>query len=152
MKKIVYLFISIAIISFNSCGNDDDGISVDPIVGTWFLDSENGEFVNECGAQSNIVFNDNGVANYSMFFEDAATLITSDGVSSEVFTCELDAFVFDWENTGDNIYSFFEVDDSFLSEQGDFVLADFSNNNQTLTLTFIDEEGFATDVITYNRQ
>ena len=75
MKKLILLFLGLAVIS---CGGSDDDTSIDPIVGTWIVDTENYSYT--------VVFNvDGSFISESLIFEDQ--LNTSTGfINSESLT------------------------------------------------------------------
>ena len=72
MKKLLYLFIvTTLLISCNS--NDDNSLDLDPIIGTWQMQSileNNQERSTACQRQSTIIFSENGTTTVSNF-EDA---------------------------------------------------------------------------------
>lgn len=117
MKKLLYLFIaSTLLISCNS--NDDNTPDLDPIIGTWRLQSiqENSqERSTACTRQSTLIFSENGTTTINSF-EDA-----DDGSGD----CERYSDMSNWENSGNSTY---KIDDDVET----FTI-DFSENNTVFT-------------------
>lgn len=73
MKKILLLFVSIAMLTACSKDEDDNKESQDPILGKWYLTEVNNaqDFqVNDCNSQSYINFKSDGTAHSEFFSEN----------------------------------------------------------------------------------
>ena len=117
MKKLLYLFIaSTLLISCNS--NDDNSPDLDPIIGTWQLQSIqafNQEQTTACTRQSTLIFSENGTASINSFAD------ADDGSGD----CERYSDMSNWENSGNSTY---KIDDDVET----FTI-DFSENNTVFT-------------------
>lgn len=142
MKTIKLYLALFLIIGITSCGSDDDDSGsnspeADRIVGEWIMERStfNGEVYtpDECEAQSTLEFFANGTVTYVEFWEDWETEECISESDSE-----------EWEYRGNNVYRFTGDDDEPYD-----VLINFSNNNNTFTVTEEDEDGTYTAV--YNR-
>lgn len=65
MKKFIFLFLSLAVIT--ACSSDDDNSDQDPIVGSWFIvevnNIPNSDFtLSECNKSSTMTFNEDGTS------------------------------------------------------------------------------------------
>ncbi|MFZ0490632.1 MAG: lipocalin family protein [Salegentibacter sp.] len=94
IKKLVFLFISVAVLSACS-NNDDNSNSHDKIEGQWYLAGANnvpGYTYNTCSSDSTITFMDDGTMS-STFYTDASG------------TCQSDTGQGNWTNDGNGIYT-----------------------------------------------
>ena len=115
--------------TLQSCNNDDDSTSLDPIIGTWKLTSEteNGlEKITDYDKNSTINFSEDGILTTNLFSEDQNGECEEDGGFTE-------EDVVTWVNVGDSFYTIDDGDTDTL----EFV---FSNNDDTFTLTDTDIE------------
>ena len=106
MKKLI-LLLSVLTLVFTSCGSDDDnGSSQDSFIGTWkfsqaFEDGIEQELI-PCADLETIVVSSNGT-------------FTATGYDDYGDGCELDfAQSGTWENSGSNMYSITEDNDTLL--------------------------------------
>ncbi len=65
MKKLIFLFLSLAVLT--ACSSDDDSSDEDLILGTWFIvevnNIPNSDFtLSECNKNSTMTFNEDGTA------------------------------------------------------------------------------------------
>ncbi|MFD2563708.1 lipocalin-like domain-containing protein [Aquimarina rubra] len=100
MKKLIFLFaISLSIV-VSSCGDDDDGVNQDLLIGSWKLSQEfeNGVQITSdpCDLEDVITFKADGT------FEDTYFEDNGSGTCVEVTD---DINMGAWENTGGNVYS-----------------------------------------------
>ena len=131
MKNLLYLFLTVSIISFTSCSKDEED-AVDPIVGTWFLFSYDGELVDECESQSNVTFREDGTVTSIDFYQSEISSIDEDGnITIDSSECTSDTYGFSWENNNDGTYTFIDSEEPDYSE---IYTTSFSDNNQTLTI------------------
>lgn len=123
----IILMLMVTSLGFISCNDDDDNYT-DPAIGTWNLVSMNGKEVSECVQKSEVSILANGnysVVNYAEGSDGTcAVKNTANGV---------------WENKGNSVYSI-QIDGH--SERESKIV--FSNNNNTMTSTFIRVDGETT--------
>jgi len=132
MKKLLYLFVaSIILISCNSNDNDE---TLDPIIGTWQLQSatvNNVEISNDCSKQSTIAFSDDNTIFVTSFddFDGECTSFTETST---------------WLNTGNSVYEFDDEEELDIR---------FSQNNTVFTISETEstEEGTITIIISYKK-
>ncbi|MDH7447339.1 lipocalin family protein [Aquimarina sp. 2201CG14-23] len=101
MKKRILLFaISFSMVII-SCGDDDDGIDQDLLIGSWKLSQEfeDGELIvsDPCDLQGSLTFNADGTLE-SEFYEE-------DGNENCILVVEYED-TGTWENKGNGIYTF----------------------------------------------
>lgn len=128
MKKLI-LILSITLLIFTSCNNDDDSTTpvVDSFIGTWtnskLLLNNVEQPIDNCDMQSAFTINSDGTFTESSYFTN------SDGI------CELD---FEdpgtWENLGNNGYRITYDPDS----DGDIYTEDITVTNNTFSVFYDD--------------
>ncbi|WP_299839649.1 lipocalin family protein [uncultured Tenacibaculum sp.] len=111
MNKLCYTLLFLVL--FISCSSDsDDNNNVnDPILGTWNLFSSGGSEATDCEKQSTITFASNKTTSSETFQDLAGNCISLTGNDT-------------WENKGDNVYSFNNLESQI----------EFSNDNMTFRI------------------
>ncbi|TDQ29895.1 lipocalin family protein [Tenacibaculum caenipelagi] len=116
MKK--NLILTIAMFSLFSCSSDDEN-NTDPIVGTWYLFSENNEEVSTCGQKNTMTFNENGTYSETYYYTDESDNCVSGGGDEG-----------NWSNKGKENYGLIP---SLENTEGTTKIV-FSDNNNTFTI------------------
>lgn len=133
MKIVKFILVFLVFAGVASCSNDDDGNSNetpanDPIIGTWKIQQlvMNGEQIpiGECEAQTRVEFRANGTVRTTDVYEDFDT----EECVTEVYTEQ-------WQKLSNNVY---RITDEVSSND---VTINFSNNNNTFTISAEDEDG-----------
>lgn len=73
MKKLLLLFVSVAMLTACSKDNDDENGSQEPILGTWYLveiNNAQGYEVNDCNSKSYIDFKSDGTAHSEFYSQN----------------------------------------------------------------------------------
>lgn len=127
MKKFIYLFLAISILSSCQSDNDDEGSNGgDPIIGKWQLTSETEsgkEISDECQRKTTITFLENGTTDEVYYYNNGNNVCDSDTESAT------------WENIGNSNYkvSYNGGNDSKTNK------VSFSDNNRVFSVTFTEE-------------
>ncbi len=117
MKKILVL--TIAMFSLLACSSsEDENIEKDPIIGTWFLFSRQGENVNECEMRSNVVFKENGTYTTASYSDLGNQCVLEDEDQGN------------WSNKGNSNYAVVPSEEN----TEDIAKIVFSDNNNTFTI------------------
>lgn len=117
MKKL-FLFLTIATLSFISCSEDEETPSKDPIIGSWYI---TGEGFPECAKD------------YLTIFKDDGSYIKNDFEVYDGDCSKLNIINAKWENKDSSTYTLI-INDHKVDGK-----VTFSNNNNTMTLE-IDEK------------
>ncbi len=116
MKKFLFLFLSLALMT--ACSEDDEAETggEDPIIGTWILVGSSIANPQTCSEESTITFNENGTGSATFYFAEAE--------------CEPQSSSGNWQNLGNSRYSV--VVPVAGTVEG---IANFTNNNDAFTFT-----------------
>jgi len=136
MKKILVL--TIAMFSLLACSSDDEN-NLDPIIGTWYLFSENGIEVNDCIKKSTTTFSEDGTytVSTSYYLSENNECIPDEGSADDGA----------WINRGEGNYSRTPTGEIIDDET---IKTTFSDNNNTMTYSY--EDGGETTVYTHKRK
>ena len=131
MKKILVL--TIAMFSLLACSSDDDNL--DPLVGSWYLFSENNEEVPDCEKKSTLQILENGTfKSLSYYFDEDTQECTEEGNSNGT-----------WTNKGSNIYG---IKPDGRDKEGILNIT-FKDNNNTFSYSETDEDENGEVIATY---